>query len=125
MNAEALTLLEHAEALLGGLGSSTEVASEPLNSAQSTRAAAWLARSSLESAITSLLTDQGLHVKEAWMRSRMACLHVLFPALAHDASAAWWGLSRCYHHHAFELTPTPTEVAHLLTLVRAVVMAID
>lgn len=119
MNAEASSLLERAQALLDDSGS-VETDSVPSNSMQPTRAAAWLARTSLEAAIGSVLTDRGIQAREATMRCRLACLHVLCPDVAHVASAAWWGLSRCYHHHAFELTPTHTEVEHLLDLVRRV-----
>lgn len=88
--------------------------------AHSNRAACWIARAALESTVDDLLNAQHNPAPDATMRSKLTVLQVTFgqhndvPA---RADYAWNGLSRACHHHAFELTPTLTEVQHLIHLV--------
>lgn len=85
-----------------------------LSSAQS-RMAALLARQALEDTVNTLC---GPELRHATMRSRLLYLRVLVdPQIADRAGIAWSGLSRACHHHAYELTPTPDEVRHLMDLV--------
>jgi hypothetical protein len=93
--------------------------------AHSNRAACWIARAALESAVDELLASEDREAPEASMRSKLTVLQVAFAP--HDASVpasaeyAWSRLSQLCHHHAFELTPSATEAAHLIDLVRALV----
>lgn len=92
--------------------------------AHSNRAACWIARAALESAVDDLLASKQRSVPDATMRSKLTVLQVAF---GHEgdiptrAEYAWNGLSRACHHHAFELSPTATEVRHLIHLVGALV----
>ncbi len=88
----------------------------------SNRAACWIARAALESAVDDLLASQDRDAAEATMRSKLTVLQVAYwnsqanvPAVA---EYAWSGLSQACHHHAFELTPAASEVQHLIDLVR-------
>jgi hypothetical protein len=88
----------------------------------SNRAACWIARAALESAVDDLLANRSREAPTATMRSKLTVLEVAFEK--EDASVptlaeyAWSGLSRASHHHAFELTPPFSEVQHLIGLVR-------
>lgn len=80
-----------------------------------TRVAAWYARGALEDVTITLLTGRLTSDPRALtMASRLACIRVLHPDLSDAAGHAWWALSRVCHQHAFELTPTAAEVAHLI-----------
>lgn len=90
----------------------------PMPRGRSTRAAAVLARQGLEDTARALCRSAGFDLDKATMRSRLIALRVLIDQDAADtAEVAWAGLSRACHQHAYELTPTTTEVSHLLTLV--------
>ena len=90
----------------------------PMPRGRSTRAAAVLARQALEDAARELCRSAGFDLDKATMRSRLIALRVLVDqSVADTAEVAWAGLSRACHQHAYELTPTTTEVSHLLTLV--------
>jgi hypothetical protein len=110
MSSEDVRLLEHAQAVLDGV--------VRIPGMQTPRAAAWLARGTLETYVVDVLSARGIESRDASMRSRLCCLRVLEPEIADGAEIAWWGLSRCCHHHAFELAPSGMEVAHLLAIVR-------
>jgi hypothetical protein len=88
----------------------------------SNRAACWIARAALESAVDDLLAIQNRDAPEATMRSKLTVLQVAFqsdePNVPAVAEYAWSGLSRACHHHAFELSPPASEVQHLIGLVR-------
>lgn len=88
--------------------------------AEARRSACWLARAALEDAVRGHLTARGYHPGSASMRSLLACLEVVSHADSQPARAAkhaWLGLSQASHHHAFELSPTVSEVRHLIGLV--------
>lgn len=88
--------------------------------AYSNRAACWIARAALESVVDDLLTARQRSAPDATMRSKLTVLQVAYehePDVATQAEYAWNGLSRVCHHHAFELTPSATEVRHLVELV--------
>jgi hypothetical protein len=113
MTTSSVTLLDHAESVLNG-EVSIAVRHAP-------RVAAWLGRSALEQRVLELLNECEIEARQATMRSQLCCLEVLRPQLGPTARAAWWGLSRCCHHHSFELAPTVSEVRHHLHNVRTVV----
>ena len=108
----AQTLLSRACAALAG--------STGLPKGTRARVAAWYARAALEETVCSLLADRlQSEPGRLNMASRLACLRVLCPEQSDEASHAWWALSRVCHQHAFELTPTTAEVAHLVDRVAA------
>ncbi|MDQ3485608.1 MAG: hypothetical protein M3445_09420, partial [Actinomycetota bacterium] len=96
------SLLEQASAVL-----------EEASSAHSNRAACWIARVALESAVDDLLETKQRSAPDASMRSKLTVLQVAFDqndAVSARAEYAWSRLSQACHHHAFELSPTATEV---------------
>lgn len=98
----------------------------PMPRGRSTRAAAVLARQALEDALRARCRSAGFDLDKATMRSRLIVLRVLVDQAAADAAdVAWAGLSRACHQHAYELTPTTTEVRHLLTRVAALLPLSD
>jgi len=112
--AEAARLLATARAVLAGEGT--------LPARRRPRAAAVVARAALELAVDGRLAEHGLHLHLATMRSRLICLRAAVDADLGDVAAlAWAGLSSGCHHHAYELTPTWAEIAHLTDLVGTVV----
>ena len=85
-------------------------------------AAAQLARSGLELAITETLTANGHDLRRAWMTSRLTVFAYLVSAeRGATARLAWTELSRACHRHAFELPPAEGEVRTLIASVRALV----
>jgi hypothetical protein len=103
-------LLERAEAVLDG--------TMRLPSQRGTRVAAWFGRAALEAHIDTVLASHGITAERVTMRTKLACLSILDPDHANTTSVTWWGLSRCCHHHAYELSPTVDEVRHSLNAVR-------
>lgn len=101
-------LLRHArETLAGGVP-------------QAARIAAVLSRQALEDVVDGLL--QAIP-PGATMRSRLISLRIIESSEVADlAAAAWCGLSRVCHHHAYELTPTVGEVEHLIGQVEALII---
>lgn len=86
------------------------------------RRAAWFARSALEDVVLELLAAKGVDVgPTASGRARLGCLESLYrdddPLLPARAEYAWSRLSQACHQHAYELTPTYAEVAHLIRVV--------
>lgn len=88
------------------------------------RIACWIARAALEEAVDDLIRAKDLDPGEkAGMRSRLSCVQSLYaeqPEIVEAAEYAWSGLSQASHQHAFQLDAVPSEVAHLLQLVRQV-----
>lgn len=102
-------LLSQASAVLGG------------RSAHSNRIACWIARAALENAVDGMLSDEGVDAADATMRSKLTMLQVAYESegdVSMRAGYAWSRLSQACHHHAFELSPSGTEVRHLILLVR-------
>jgi hypothetical protein len=98
--------LEYAGAILNG-----EQAVTP----RRVRTAAFLTRQALEAEIEAycelLIAPMPFPVR---MRSRLAVLHALDQTGFHRrAEYAWNALSRACHHHAYELSPTISELRHL------------
>ena len=83
------------------------------------RGAALLTRNALEEWVrtNSSTIDPGL--PRATMASQLACLDLTVdPATAGRARVAWHELSEACHHHAYDLMPSPSQVARLLSEVR-------
>jgi hypothetical protein len=81
--------------------------------------AAALARQALEDTIERLCADRfGAVGHPVTMRSRLIMLGtVLDQRTMRAIEIAWAELSAACHHHAYELTPTTTEISHLIDLV--------
>ncbi|QIX27223.1 hypothetical protein ncot_11900 [Nocardioides sp. JQ2195] len=104
-------LLDLAEAQLASPGS------------HGNRMACWLARSALEESIDELLAIKKIEAGErSSTRSKLSCLEVAFEGtgLPSKAQYAWSRLSESCHQHAFKLSPTFSEVEHLIHLVRTI-----
>lgn len=105
------TLIEQADGLLR----------RPSLGRHTVRAACWIARAALEERVSSLLQQVGLEPGRSSMRTRLSCLEAAYaekdPELAARAEYAWSRFSQAAHHHAYELTPTVEEAAHLVALV--------
>lgn len=95
--------------------------------AQQTRAAAHLARQALEEIVPELCDAVGAQLPPRTpMRSRLIILQALgSPDCARAARAAWTGLSRACHRHAYELPPTHTEIHSMIKHVADVLTAAD
>lgn len=90
----------------------------PMPALRAPRAAAILARQALEDAVRGLCASARADVGHARTRSQLIVLRALLGDTVADlAEAAWLGLSRACHHHAYELTPTWAEIKHLIELV--------
>lgn len=60
------------------------------------------------------------------MRSRLTVLGFIHgPGVASAAEVVWQGLSEACHHHAYELTPTAAEIAHLIEVVATMPTALS
>lgn len=110
MTSTCPSFLNHAEAILNG--------TVRLPPSIATRAAALLARRTLEDITRALCRSGGANSDRATMRAQLVVVRVLHGhQVADKATIAWMGLSNACHHHAYELTPTVNEVRHWLTLV--------
>lgn len=89
---------------------------------QRTRAAAHLGRQALEVAIILICASLRVSVAGTRVRTRLIVLATLGPrSISEPAQAAWNGLSRCAHRHAYELPPSDPEIRDLLNHVARVV----
>lgn len=92
---------------------------------QSLRMVCWLLRSALEQSFVHLARAREVELGTATGKSRLTCLASLYqddaPELAGEAEAAWARLSRAVHHHAYELSPTVSEVEELTGIVVGIV----
>jgi len=105
-------LIDHATRILDG----DTALPAPLRA----RTAALLARTALEIAVDDRLTAAGLPMPGAKMRNQLICIRVAVdPTQGPALDAAYAGLSRSCHQHAYELSPTASEVRHLVDIVRA------
>ncbi|YAL83354.1 hypothetical protein ACMYYO_00705 [Dermacoccaceae bacterium W4C1] len=86
------------------------------------RAACWVARAALEDIVRDKVQERStLQVGGATMRSLLACLDVVNSedeGFNRDAHHAWLGLSDLCHEHAYQIRPAPSEVKHLVRMVR-------
>ena len=110
------------DAFTNGASALLEQASAVLHAGgpHANRAACWIGRAALESAVAELIESRQRPAPEATMRSKLGVLQVAFegePEIASRAEYVWNSLSRVCHHHAFELSPAASEVRHLLQLV--------
>ena len=88
------------------------------------RAAAFLARMALEEAVASILADLDPDLADANMASQLLLLRLRTdPETLRAAWNAWAGLSRACHQHAYELSPTRSELESLIAAVQQVVDA--
>ena len=109
----ATDLLDRAQAVLDG--------DLKLPANRAARSAALLARRALEDAVSERLGALCPGLVSANTRSRLLVLRLLVDQDAgRRAQAAWAGLSRACHHHAFELNPSVMEVQQLINTVREV-----
>ena len=76
------------------------------------KAAALLGRQALETAISQRFPE----IANASGRARNLCLPTLLGdrELARDLIQSWGALSRATHYHAYDLSPTATELEHWL-----------
>ena len=109
-------LLDRAQAILDG--------DLKLPANRASRSAALLARRALEEAVADRLGALAPGLVSASTRSRLLVLRLLVDENAgRRAQAAWAGLSRACHRHAFELNPSVMEVQQLIDIVRQVANA--
>jgi hypothetical protein len=77
----------------------------------------------LETIVPLMLKRRDVDPGMASMHMQLICLTIAYrddPALVSDLANAWDQLSRACHHHAYELTPTTSEVRHLVSRLRGV-----
>lgn len=96
-------LLRRAEQLLDGQLAGTE--------GNAARLAAVLARQALEITVVDRCRVAGADVERASTRSQLVILRALDdPDLAARAASAWQNLSAACHRHAYELSPSVSEI---------------
>lgn len=84
------------------------------------RAAALLARQSLEAAVDAFWKAKGVPLEVCAMRPQLVCLatYLRDRDLAGRVHHAWSSLSQACHHHAYELPPTVGELQGWLDTVQ-------
>jgi len=86
------------------------------------RAGAALARSALELAVNQTIDQRAPGAIRGNMRSKLIVLKDLGDLdSGREVTWAWGELSRCCHQHAYELSPAPAEIQHLVEQVESVV----
>jgi len=86
------------------------------------RAAALLARQSLEVSLKTYWSFVAPGAEDAPMRAQLLALEAYLPsATARQAHQAWSALSRASHHHVYELPPTRDELLAWCEAVDAVI----
>lgn len=91
------------------------------------RAAALLARQSLEEGLDRFWQRSIPPMRDASRATQLACLdqYLRDPDLVSGIRTAWAALSRACHHHAYELSPTAPELDHWLTTVEGLVARLE
>ncbi len=91
------------------------------------RAAALLARQSLEATLRIYWSKVALGAEEGSMRAQLLCLGRYLPdePLARRAHIAWAALSEACHHHPYELAPTRAELLARFDTVGALVERVE
>jgi len=92
------------------------------------RAAALLARQSLEAALDQLWesSPETSGLAGCTMRTQLTCLPAyLDPVAAHEISYVWASLSEACHYHPYELAPTAAELASWIHSVGELVSSIN
>jgi hypothetical protein len=108
-----LDLLVEARALLNG-------SSDGVRSLDRSRAASFVARAALEGLIEAELNERNYAPGDASVRTRLTCLEAALrsdPARVARFQYAWSRLSAACHHHAFDLSPSASEVCQLIEAV--------
>jgi len=90
------------------------------------RAAALLARQALEQGLNDFWLERAPGVEDSSRRSQLLCLRSYADEqLAEEASHTWAALSRACHHHAYELSPTASELERWMRSVTDVVDSLE
>lgn len=90
------------------------------------RAAALLARQALEQGLADFWQNRAPGVEDCPRRSQLLCLRSYADEqLAEEASHTWAALSRACHHHAYELSPTASELERWMRSVADVVDSLE
>ncbi|CAN5538089.1 hypothetical protein BH20ACT21_BH20ACT21_09720 [soil metagenome] len=90
------------------------------------RAAALLARQALEQGLNDFWQVRAPGVEKGTRRSQMLCLRSYADEqLAEEANHTWTALSRACHHHAYELSPTASELKRWMRSVTDVVDSLE
>ena len=83
------------------------------------RAAALLARSSLEASMTELWQTKEIPLQRASWRAQLLCLPgYIDPDLARRVAFAHSALSAACHHHPYDLPPTAIEIQRWLGIIQ-------
>jgi hypothetical protein len=86
------------------------------------RACAWLTRLALERALDDFWARKLPEAADCGMRPQLLLLpRYAGQGTADKARAAWFGLARASHHHAYDLAPTAAELRRWHELVTSVV----
>ncbi|MCP4059226.1 MAG: hypothetical protein GY738_18365 [Pseudoalteromonas sp.] len=90
-------------------------------SALRARAAAFLARQALEELLAEIWRKRAPGTENVSKRAQLICLpeYLRDEDLARRVVVAYWALSQACHHHAYELTPSISELRHWLADVTA------
>ena len=111
-------LLEAADDLLS--------APRPASAGWWPKAVALLTRQALEKSMESLWQVKAPEVSRTSLRAQLLCLRSFVDRpLALRAAAAWAGLSRACHDHAYELPPTASELPGWFETTEALVREIQ
>ena len=90
------------------------------------RAAALLARQALEQGLNDFWLKRAPGVEDSSRRSQLLCLRgYADERLAEEASHTWAALSGACHHHAYELSPTASELERWMRSVADVVDSLE
>jgi len=90
------------------------------------RAAALLARQALEQGLNDFWLKRAPGVEDSSRRSQLLCLRSYADEqLAEEASHTWAALSGACHHHAYELSPTASELERWMRSVSDVVDSLE
>jgi hypothetical protein len=89
------------------------------------RAAAFLGRQALESALADFWRRRAPDMERHPYRTQLICLngYMADDGLVAETTFAWYALSRACHHHPYELDPTAEELGHWFTLVERFILA--
>ena len=89
------------------------------------RAAALLARSSLEASITELWEAKEIPLQRASWRAQLLCLPgYVDPNVAKRVAFAHSALSAACHHHPYDLPPTAIEIQRWLGIIQSLILAV-
>jgi len=83
------------------------------------RSAALLARQALEELLAEVWRRRAPGTEDTSFRAQLICLpeYLRDEELARRITLAFWALSQACHHHAYELTPDPSELRHWIDVV--------